>query len=282
MVVLSFVNNKGGVGKSTLCCSLAQALAIVGQKVLCIDNDGQHNLSGMLGLSVSNTNTQNLYHLKKNSDIDSVLSEAILESTLANLHCITAPDSLSDADVTDEEILSNVINNSFIPSYYDFVIFDNHPGISKLQRASLHPSQFVFIPTELQQLAVNGLSVMFRFLTEMFQFPPEAVKIIPNKYRDVNRQKSFLATINQLFPESVAETPIPLDNTFDELVTEGKILFLDRFKSSKAVPYFVKLMVELFPFTEVSLYNQLRSQRKKHLSENARLRLQQQLSKETA
>ncbi|MFW5813793.1 MAG: AAA family ATPase [Fibrobacterota bacterium] len=30
------MKNKGGVGKSTLCCSLAQALAIVGQKVLCI------------------------------------------------------------------------------------------------------------------------------------------------------------------------------------------------------------------------------------------------------
>lgn len=47
MVSISFVNNKGGVGKTTLCCNLAQALAIVGQKVLCIDNDGQHNLTGL-------------------------------------------------------------------------------------------------------------------------------------------------------------------------------------------------------------------------------------------
>ncbi|MFP4365179.1 MAG: ParA family protein [Spirochaetia bacterium] len=275
------MNNKGGVGKSTLCCSLAQALAIVGQKVLCIDNDGQHNISGMLGLSVADTTIQDLYNLKNMSNVDTILSDAILESSLPNLHCITAPDSLSDADVADEKVLSKVIESSFIPSYYDFVIFDNHPGISKLQRASLHPSQFVFIPTELQQLAINGLSVMFRFLTEMFQFSPETIRIIPNKYRDVNRQKTFLATINQLFPGSVAETYIPLDNTFDELVTEGKILFLDRFKSSKAVPYFVKLMVELFPFTEDSLYNNLKEQRKKHLSENARLRLQQQLAKET-
>jgi len=281
MVVISFVNNKGGVGKTTLCCNLAQALAIVGQKVLCIDNDGQHNLSGMLGLSVADVTVRDLYQLKDISAVDTILSNAILESTVPGLHCITAPDSLSDADVTNEHILSEVISKSFIPTFYDFVIFDNHPGISLLQRASLYPAQFVFIPTELQQLAVNGLSVMFRFLTEVFSFKPEYIRIIPNKYREVNRQKAFIVTMNRLFPGSVTETPIPLDNTFDELVTEGKILFLDRFMSSKAVPYFVKLMVELFPFTEESLSGSLLEKRKKHLSDNARIRLQQITKKES-
>jgi chromosome partitioning protein len=281
MVVISFVNNKGGVGKTTLCCNFAQALAIVGQKVLCIDNDGQHNLSGMLGLSVADVTVRNLYQIKDLSTVDSVLSNAILESTVPGLHCITAPDSLSDADVTNEKALAEVISRSFIPTFYDFVIFDNHPGISLLQRSSLHPAQFVFIPTELQQLAVNGLSVIFRFLTEVFSFKPENIRIIPNKYRDVNRQKAFIETMNRLFPGSVTETPIPLDNTFDELVTENKILFLDRFMSSKAVPYFVKLMVELFPFTEESLSCSLLEKRKRHLSDNARFRLHQISKKES-
>jgi chromosome partitioning protein len=276
MVVISFVNNKGGVGKTTLCCNLAQALAIVGQKVLCIDNDGQHNLSGMLGISVADVTVRDLYQIKDMSTVDQVLSNAIIESTLPGLHCITAPDSLSDADVNNEHILSEIISKSFIPTFYDFVIFDNHPGISLLQRSSLFAAQFVFIPTELQQLAVNGLSVMFRFLTEVFKFTPETIRIIPNKYRDVNRQNAFIETMNRLFPGSVTETPVPLDNTFDELVTEGKILFLDRFMSSRAVPYFVKLMVELFPYTEDSLYSDLQEKRKKHLADNARFRLQQQ------
>ena len=98
---------------------------------------------------------------------------------------------------------------------------------------------------------------MFRFLTEVFPFKADNIRILANKYRDVNRQNAFLETINKLFPGSVAETPIPLDPIFDELVTEGKILSLDRFMSSKAVPYLIKLMVELFPFTEVSLSNNL-------------------------
>lgn len=282
MVSISFVNNKGGVGKTTLCCNLAQALAIVGQKVLCIDNDGQHNLSALLGLSVADTTVLDFYRLRDPSAADTLLSNAILESTVPNLHCITAPDSLSDADVSNERILADAIAASFIPGFYDFVIFDNHPGISLLQRASLHASQFVFIPTELQQLAVNGLSIIFRFLTEVFSFNAETIRIIPNKYRDVKRQNAFIESLNHLFPGSVTETPIPLDNVFDELVTDGKILFLDRFMSGKSVPYFVKLMVELFPFAQESLHRNLQEQRNRHLSDNARIRLQQFKAKESS
>lgn len=281
MVSISFVNNKGGVGKTTLCCNFSQALAIVGQKVLCIDNDCQHNLTGLLGLSVADTTVLDLYRLTDLSSVDSLLSDAILESTVQNLHCITAPDSLTDSDVPNERILADAIAASFIPRYYDFIIFDNHPGISLLQRSSLHASQFVFIPTELQQLAVNGLSVIFRFLTEVFSFNSDTIRIIPNKFRNVKRHHAFLESLNQLFPGSVTETPIPLDNIFDELVTDGKILFLDRFMSSKSVPYFVKLMVELFPFAHDSLYENLQDQRNKHLSDNARIRLQQFKAKES-
>ena len=110
----------------------------------------------------------------------------------------------------------------------------------------------------------------------------ENIRIIPNKFRDVNRQNAFIETMNRLFPGSVTETSIPLDNTFDELVTEGKILFLDRFMSSKAVPYFVKLMVELFPFSPDKLSKNIKDQRNKHLSDNARNRLLQISKKESA
>jgi cellulose biosynthesis protein BcsQ len=89
----------------------------------------------MLGLSVADVTVRDLYQLKDLTAIDSVLSNAILESTVPGLHCITAPDSLSDADVSN---LAEVISRSFIPKFYDFVIFDNHPGISLLQRSSLY------------------------------------------------------------------------------------------------------------------------------------------------
>ncbi|MDR0305779.1 MAG: ParA family protein [Chitinispirillales bacterium] len=277
--VISFVNNKGGVGKTTLACIIAQALGIIGHKVLAIDNDGQHNLSTMLGLTPSEPNIGNLYSLKASQmpKIDAILEDMTLQTTLTNVHCITAPDSLCDADVTNERILAEVIQKSYAATHYDYIIIDNHPGISALQRASLHAAEYVFVPTELQQLAVNGLSVMYRLLTENFSFNRENIKIIPNKYRNVQRQEAFLTALKKMFPKSVT-TAIPVDSILDIIVTEEKILLLDRYMSSKAVPYIIKMMTEIFTFKEKKLSGDLLVERNKHLAENARNRVQSRSS----
>ena len=52
MKIVSIIIHKGGVGKTTFTGSVAQALALVGFRVLAIDNDSQHNLSTMLGVGV--------------------------------------------------------------------------------------------------------------------------------------------------------------------------------------------------------------------------------------
>ncbi|MFH0920165.1 MAG: ParA family protein [Fibrobacterota bacterium] len=285
MVTIAVVNNKGGVGKSTLTCSFAQALALVGQKVLCIDNDNQRNLATMLGITnTADSSIRDLYQLKDPSrldreDLDRAIADCVLESTIPELHCITAPDSLCDDDVLDEKILSTIFSKSFMPTFYDFVLIDNHPGIAKLQRASLHAADFVFIPTELQQLAVNGLSIMMQYLTKVFHFKADHVRIIVNKYRETIRQDSFYESIRNMFPDSATETAIPVDPIFDEIITDKKILFLDRLKSSRAVPFIVKLMTEIFPYTEDSLYDDILQQRNKHLADNARLRMMQSRNK---
>jgi chromosome partitioning protein len=264
------------VGKSTLACSIAQALAITGRKTLAIDNDGQHNLSAMLKLDPSNPNIESLYKLKPSqlATIDKRLEDMTLQTALDNLHCITAPDSLCDATVTNERILADALTKSYAADFYDFIIIDNHPGISALQRASLYAAEYVFIPTELQQLAVNGLSIMYRLLEENFKFKPKNIKIIPNKYRSVNRQEAFLAAIKEMFPQSIT-TPIPLDGIFDEIVTEGKILFLDRLKSSRAVPYIVKLITEIFKYKEDKLHAKILEERNTRLADSIRQRYQQ-------
>jgi chromosome partitioning protein len=288
MIIISVVNNKGGVGKSTLACSFAQALALVGQKVLCVDNDNQRNLATMLGITITSDATiRDLYQIESISKLgpdkfNTIVADCIIQSSVENLDCITAPDSLCDDDVVDEKILTTVFKKSFIAEMYDFVIIDNHPGMAKLQRASLYPADFVFIPTELQQLAMFGLSIMMHYLTKEMHFKPNQVQIIVNKYRQTIRQDAFFESIQKLFSQSATKTTIPVDPIFDEIITENKILFLDRLKSSKAVPYIVALMVELFSFVEEDqLYGDIKDKRDKHLADNARLRWMQSKKTET-
>jgi chromosome partitioning protein len=283
MVTISVVNNKGGVGKSTIACSLAQALALVGQNVLCVDLDNQCNLTTMLGISVARPRTvRDLFKIRSVADKEAVaaaVAGCILQTSIEGLHCISAPEFLADDDVGEEKMLSHILQKQFMPIEYDFIIIDNHPGISRLQRASLHAADYVLIPTELQQLAMNGLSVMMLYLTRVFHFNPDKIRIIINKYRQTIRQDAFFAAIHNLFPKSATVHAIPMDSTFDEIITENKILFLDRLKSSKAAPLIVGLMSEIFPFAEDRLYEDIQERRNRHLADNARLRFFQAQNK---
>lgn len=275
--VISFINNKGGVGKTTLACTTAQALAIIGKKVLAIDNDGQHNMTTMLKLAPQNPNAESLYTIgaTKTADLEQAIEDMTIQTTIDNLHCITAPDTLSGDDIENEYILADAIRKTYVNDFYDFVIIDNHPGIARLQRASLHAADFVFIPTELQQFAVNGLSVLYRLLKESFDFKPKNIKIIPNKCRAIRKHTDFLEALHKMFPSSVT-TPIPFDSTFDDIVTEGKVLFLDRLFSSKSVPHIVKLLTDNFRLREEKMNDDLLAERNKHLADKARERFQQQ------
>jgi len=61
MKMVSIINHKGGVGNTTFTGSTAQALALIGFRILAIDNDNQHNLSSMLGVGVKNPNIRDVY-----------------------------------------------------------------------------------------------------------------------------------------------------------------------------------------------------------------------------
>ena len=61
MKIISVLNHKGGVGKTTFTGSTAQALAIVGFRILCIDNDSQHNLSSLLGVGIKTPGIREVY-----------------------------------------------------------------------------------------------------------------------------------------------------------------------------------------------------------------------------
>ena len=276
MIVISVVNNKGGVGKSTVACSLAQALALMDQNVLCVDLDNQRNLTTMLGIRTAPENTvRDLLKLSDFSNketLNTTIADCVLQSSIENLNCISATDTLCDDDVGEEKVLATAFRKSFVAEHYDFVVIDNHPGISKLQRVSLHAADFVLVPTELQQLAVNGLSVMMRYLTKVFKFPEDHVRIVFNKYRGTIPQEAHFQTVHNLFPKSATKHAIPMDSTFDEIITENKILFLDRLLSSKAVPYIVGLMTELFPMKQRAIDANIRELRDRHLADNARIR----------
>lgn len=247
MEVISFLNNKGGVGKTTLCSNIAQALAITGKKVLCIDNDSQHSLCNRLQIDVGKVNIKHLYRdFSDTTDYMPFLQKAVFETSIPYLHCITSTFNLLNSDVKSLNILKNFIYESEIAEYYDFVLIDNHPGLDMLQQVSILASNRFFIPVFLKQQSLEGLTEIVLFLHSLL-IKDEAITIIPNHYEGLKNDKNLISVLREMFPKNTTDTYIPKDRIIEDVEQKNKILFLDRLLSSKAVPFLIKLLTELFP-----------------------------------
>lgn len=275
MEVISFINHKGGVGKSTLCCHFAQALALIGQNVLVIDNDSQHSLTNALNLPVNDVTVRDLF-LGKIESYDQFLQDAIVESSLPNLHVLTSELRLCNRDVKNEMVLHDCIHNSFIKEYYDFVLIDNHPGIDDLQKASILASTRLFVPVLLKQKSLEGLAEMLTILEEDFKVPADKITIIPNIVENLKAQQIMYGVLEKYFPNQLSPEVIPLDRAIEEVEREKKILFLDRLSSSKSAGFFVKFLTTLFPYVATDYEGaekEIKKSRKEYRSEIARANL---------
>lgn len=258
------------MGKTTFTGSVAQALALTGYRVLAIDNDSQHNLSSLLNTGVRQPNILDVYRAADGAAPKLFLG-AVVKTGLPNLHIVTSCGGLIDGAVGDVYHLKHTIETCGLERYYDFVLIDNAPGLDKLQAAAVNACHEVFVPTELRQFAVDGLVEMERTLKNRCPYGGRVTRIIPNFYRNIRRHNTFLAALNTMFPGRVASTCIPVDPVFDEVVTEGKILFLHRLYSKGAASY-IKLVHELFMLDEENVWDSMSNKRNEHIREQARER----------
>jgi chromosome partitioning protein len=225
----------------------------------------------MLGAGVHSPSIADVYRCSDQQEAARLLLRGIRTTFLKPLHILTASRELSSLDAQPIERFAKVLQACRLERFYDYVIIDNAPGIDALQKAAMHASDELFVPTELQQFAVDGIVEMQQLIENEFPRGPRISRIIPNFYRNTKRHNSYIAALRSLFGDRVTTTAIVQDTVFDELVTDGKILFLNRLYS-KGAQYYLQLMRELFDFSEDSLWDTMVDKRREHMSESARER----------
>lgn len=272
MHCVAVLNHKGGVGKTTFTGCTAQALALTGHRVLTIDNDSQHNLSTMLGVGLQRPSIRDVY-LADSQAAPAEFLRAVRRTDVPGLHLICSHRDLCDEDVKDPMHLRRTIEACGLDRYYDVLLIDNAPGMDRLQGAAINACPDIFVPTELRQFAIDGIAEMETTLSERYPGGGRIRRIIPNFYRETKRHTSFIAALNTMFPGRVTVTAIPVDNVFDELITEGKTLFYHRLRS-KAAAYYLKLMHELFDLDENDVWEKVTDRRNERIRGEARERLQ--------
>ena len=271
MQTLAIINRKGGVGKTTVTTWLSQGLALQGKKVLVVDNDPQHDLSDSLAITPPKATIRDVY-VNPLPKINQTLTNAVQETAIENLYILPSTFKLAHADVPDSNFWNNIIEESTIKDYFDFLIFDNAPGNDDLQFSTILAADTIVIPTELKKKAASGLYELYQWLTKNVNFLPSNIKIIPNAFRRIKKQVFFLDFLHETFPESVT-TAIPHDEVFDDLDIEEKVLFFSRLKTNRVLPYIIKILEDVLgkPSDEIEL--SFIERQKKFLSDTSRSRM---------
>ncbi|MFW5960537.1 MAG: ParA family protein [Chitinivibrionales bacterium] len=271
MLTISVLNYKGGVGKTTFTLNCAQALSILGKRVLVIDNDGQHNLSLQLCADLNPESTLKDVYRNSLGNASRAFVNAIQETKLTKLHVVPSEATLSNMDVKDTDILKNTIKYCSIAKFYDYCFIDNPPGLDSLQKASVLSSDSIFIPTELSYFALNGLRELNKIILDEFRGDISIDCIIPNFFKGTKNQKSYIKELDSIFPGKVSKTYIPPDSVFDVCMRERKFLFLHRLYT-KGAAYYLKLVNELFPVDEDDSWHRMKRERDSTLRKEARKR----------
>tara|TARA_B100000963_G_scaffold83176_1_gene70917 strand:- start:470 stop:1225 length:756 start_codon:yes stop_codon:yes gene_type:complete len=155
--IISILNQKGGVGKTTTAINLAASLAILEKKTLLIDFDPQANAT----TGLSNFGLENDFSIydamSGNENIKSVISETSLEY----MHFIKSDTNLVGCEVelvnvqNREKTLLKLINK--IKKNYQYIIIDCPPSLGLLTLNSLTASTDVLIPIQSEFFALEGL-----------------------------------------------------------------------------------------------------------------------------
>ena len=163
MQIISIINQKGGVGKTTTVINLAAGLAQQQKKVLIIDLDPQGNATTGLGLSNLESSQDTIYGVLNGTRS---IEEAIKKTEFKNLDIVTSNVDLSGLEVetagdSERAFLLKVklgayLNNS--RALYDYILIDCPPSLSLLTVMALVSSHSLVVPLQTEFFALEGLS----------------------------------------------------------------------------------------------------------------------------
>ena len=164
--IISLVNQKGGVGKTTTSINLSNSLGHLGKKTLLIDLDPQSNST--TGLGVDKLKIKNsIYNVIMGH---CTISEAIIKTPYKNLSMIPALIDLAGVDI--ELIQIGVYDKEFriteqLKERYDFIIIDCPPNLGVLTTNALAASDSVLIPIQCEYYSLEGVNQLLHTILKI-------------------------------------------------------------------------------------------------------------------
>ena len=236
--IISVINQKGGVGKTTTVINLAAGLSMKGKKVLVIDLDPQGNATTGLGLSNTTKSDMTIYNvLNGNKNIYEVVQKTdfvnlnLISSNvdLSGLEVETAGDSRRAFKLKDE--LGSILNDS--RASYDYILIDCPPSLSLLTIMALVASDALVVPLQTEFFALEGLTQLMKTIERIrSNLNPSLVirGILLTMYDKRNKLSGQVEVeARNYFKEKVYSTVVPRNVRLSEAPSHGiPVLLYDK------------------------------------------------------
>jgi chromosome partitioning protein len=228
--VISIVNQKGGVGKTTTTINLGAALAESGRKVLLIDLDSQASMTTGLGIKQNQLKEQygSIWYLLNDSNAN--IADFILKSSVPGLDFIRGHKDLAAADaafvseIAKEHKLKKMLHP--IMNQYDDILIDCSPSLGTLTINALTASTGVLIPMECEYFAILGLSLVKETIEKVKQNTNpnlDVIGILATRFdKKTGHSKDVLNLIATQFPDEVLDSIIARTIKFSESTVQGE------------------------------------------------------------
>lgn len=239
--VISIVNQKGGVGKTTTSVNLSAFLAIRGKKVLVVDLDPQGNATSGFGYDKGELENS-IYDVLVN---DAPLEQVIQSTQRKNLDICPTNINLAGAEVelvsamSRETILKRAIET--VKERYDYVLIDCPPSLGLLTINALAASSGVIVPIQGEYYALEGLTQLVDTinLVKKHLNPDIGIYGVVITMFDGRTQltRQVVEEVRKYFGDKVFNTVIPRNIRLAEAPSHGKTIAEYDAKSRGGVAY---------------------------------------------
>ena len=260
-MILSVINQKGGVGKTTTAINTAAALAQWGHKTLLVDLDPQGNATSGCGIVPSEIAGPSLYQAliasqegsqeraengngASQASTGEILRPGIAPSAIAGLSVVGASPELAGSEVelapnAHRDGLKRILTD--LQGEFAFIVVDTPPSLSLLTVNSLVAADRLIIPVQCEYFALEGLGQLLRTLEKIRRFlnPDLAVMGLLRTMFDarVALSSQVSAELEKHFPNLLFKTIIPRNVRLAEAPSYGKPIALHDRRSVGADAY---------------------------------------------